>query len=282
MIKCISMPKQYSYFNGKTVPLSQIKINPYDIGFSRGYGVFDVMCTKNGKPFLLPEHFSRLKRSAELLNLKVPFDEEKYKKIVNKLLKLNNFKESGIRTMITGGLSPDAFSVGKETVIVLIEKFKPLPPVLFEKGAKAITLDFKRSNPRAKITNYVEAIKNQEKKKKAGALEILYIKDGKVFEFSTSNVFVVKKGKIKTPKEGVLFGITRDLTIKLAEKAGFEVVEKEISEKELFSADEVILTATNKDIVPIVEIDGRKIGEGKPGKITTKLMDSFSSFTKNY
>ncbi len=276
------MVKKFSYFNGRIVPAAKVAINPYDLGFMRGYGVFDVMCTENGKPFLIHEHFLRLERSARELKLKLPFTEKEYTETVKKLLRLNGFKKSGIRTIMTGGVSPDAFSVGKETALILIEKFKPLPSKVFKNGAKAITLDFQRADPRVKITNYVEAIKHQDKKKKAGALEILYVHDGKVLEFSTSNVFVVKDGKIIAPQEGILFGITRYIALKLAKENGFRVVERDVTEKELRSAGEVILTATNKDIVPVVFVDGKKIGDGKPGPVTMELMRLFDEFTRNY
>lgn len=274
--------KKYAHLNGRIMPLERVKINPYDLGLMRGYGVFDVMRTENGKPFLIHEHFLRLERSAGELKLKLPFTEKAYAETVKKLLRLNGFKKSSIRTIITGGVSPDAFSVGKETALILIEEFKPLPSNVFKNGAKVITLDFQRADPRVKITNYVEAIKHQDKKKKAGALEILYVHDGKVLEFSTSNVLVVKDGKIIAPQKGILFGITRYIALKLAKENGFRIVERDVTEKELRSASEVILTATNKGIVPIVSVDGKKIGDGKPGPVTMKLMRLFDRFTKNY
>jgi len=278
------MARQYCYFNGKITTLDQVKINPYDIGLLRGYGVFDVMCTQNGKPFFLEEHWKRFQKSADELNLQIPITEKKYREIVEKLLKLNGFKKSTIRTVLTGGMSSNGFQYepGKETMFVLIEKFQALPNEIFEKGANAITLEHNRFFPGAKITNYVCAIKNQDKKNKSKALEIIYLKDGEALEMSSSNFFIVKDKKIITPKRGILIGITRNVAIKLALRKKIKVKERDISAKEIFKADEMFLAATNKDIVPIVKIDGRKVRNGKVGEITKILMEEFREFVKNY
>lgn len=275
--------KRYGYLNGKITTLDKIKISPYDMGLLRGYGVFDVMRTQNGKPFFLDGHWKRLQNSAQELNLKVPVNKKEFQKIIIKLLKLNGFNESIMRTVLTGGASGDGFTFeNRETFYILIEKFKPLAGEYFNRGADVITLEYLRDIPRAKITNYIAAIKNQKEKKKKRALEIIYTNRGKVLEMSTSNLFMVKKGKLITPKKNILFGITRNLVIELAKKNGFDIREREIKTGELFSADEVFLTASNKDIVPVVKVDGKKIGNGKVGKMTKELMTIFQEFAKKY
>lgn len=283
-IRYNSVMKKYCHFNGKITTLDKVKISPYDIGMLRGYGVFDVMCTQNGKAFLLDEHWKRFQNSAKELGLKIPIAKEEYEKIVEKLLRMNNFKKANIRTVLTGGTSANAFAYkpGRETFFILIEKFNALPNEVFEKGAKVITLEYDRDFPRAKVTNYVAAIRKQEEKIRKKALEIIYIRNGKALEASTSNFFIVKNQKLITTKDGILVGITRNLAIELARQNGLKVEERAISEKELFSADEVFLTATNKDIVPIVNVAQRKIGDGKPGKITRQVMEAFQKFAKNY
>ena len=277
------MHQKHAYFNGKITTLDKVKINPYDLGFLRGYGVFDVMCTQNGKPFLFDEHWARFLNSAKELELKVPISANGYKKVVSKLLLLNKFKKYNIRTILTGGSSSNGFAYcAKETLIILIEKFQPLPKETYIKGAGVITVEYERQIPIAKICNYVEAIRNQNKKIKNKALEIIYTKNKKALEASTSNFFIVKNGKLITTKDGILIGTTRNLVIKLAKKAGYKIKERNISEKELYSADEVFLTATNKDIVPVVRIDGKKVNDGKVGKNTKVLMEEFRKFVKNY
>lgn len=272
------------YFNNRIIPCDKILINPCDIGILRGYAVFDVMRTQNNKPFLMEQHFKRLKNSASKLNLKVPFNKQEYKKIILNLIKLNrsSAEELNIRTVLTGGVSQDAFSISsKPTFFILINKFIPLPKEVYQKGAKAIIINYKRHIPEAKTTNYIEAIRNQKIKNKNNALEIIYFENGKVLEASTSNLFIVKNNKIITPKDSVLQGITRRLAIKLAKK-NFKVEEREILTEELKNADEVFLTATNKDIVPIINIDGKKINNGNVGDITKFLMNSLEKFLINY
>ncbi|MEK7636045.1 MAG: aminotransferase class IV [Patescibacteria group bacterium] len=271
------------FFNGKIIPLEKIHINPYDIGFLRGYAVFDVMRIHNNKPFLLKEHYERFQKSAKTLKLKVPFSKNDFIKITENLIRINNLlnKNAIIRTILTGGISFNAFTAGNPNCYILIEKFVPLPRQIYEKGAKIITLKYQRHLPLAKTTNYIEPIRNDKLKKRNNALEIVYINNGVVLEASTSNFFIVKSGKIITPKEKVLKGITRGLIIKLA-RGKFSVEEREISEKEMRSADEAFLTATNKDIVPVIQIDGNKVNNGKIGENTKILMNKLSEFLKKY
>jgi len=278
------MKKLACYFNGKFTTVDKVNIKPYDIGFLRGYGVFDVMRTQNKKTFLLDEHWKRFSNSAKELNLSVPIKKEAYEKIVQKLLTLNNFPKATIRTVLTGGPSANGFQriEKNETFLILIEKFHALPDEVFRLGASAMTYQFDRDYPHAKITNYVAAIKNQGLKEKNKHLEIIYLKNGLAIEASTSNFFIVKNNKLITEKNGILLGITRNIVIKLAKKHGFQVEERSLSEKELFTADEIFLTATNKDIVPIVKIDKQKIGTGKPGKVTQAIMEIFQDFSNNY
>lgn len=279
--------EKYAYFNGEILPLDKIRINPYDLGFLRGYGVFDVMRTQNGKFFLLNEHWQRLQNSAKEINLKVPAKKEEYQKKLQKLLKLNGFlnnyhKKAIIRTVLTGGLSNDAFSPNhKETFLILVENFNPLNKKIYQNGVGLVSCDFCRSLPQAKTTNYIEALKNYNKKMRNGAFEILYIKNNEILEASTSNIFIFKDNTLSTPKKNVLPGVTRGLVIKLAKKY-FKIEEKKISSQEFKKASEVFLTATNKDIVPVVRIDGQKIGNGRVGKNTKFLMKLFSDFLRKY
>lgn len=269
------------YFDGKICDFEQIKLSPYDIGILRGYGAFDVMCTANGKPFLFDEHFARLKKFAKELHLQLPFSKTEFHDILRKLLKANGFEKSTIRTVLTGGISADAFLPGKPTCYILIEKFVALPAECYTQGVGVVTMEFARYLPQVKLTNYMEAIRNQHLKKRKGALEITYVKDGKVLENSMSNIFIFKDNVLITAKEGVLQGTTRNLVLKLAKKK-FKVEEREMTEKEFRDADEVFLTGANKDVVPVVKIDGQKIGDGQVGQRTKVIMELFDAYYKNY
>lgn len=280
----IIIPMQtYAYFNNKIVPLAKVRINPYDLGFLRGYGVFDFMVTANGKPFMPDDHWKRLELSAKELGLGIPMDRKKYDQIVQKLISLHKYERRIVRTIITGGISSDGVTPsGKETCLILIEKAVSLPEKIYKNGAKVITVEYLRDCPRAKINNYVTAIKNIKNKKRNGALEILYTYNGKVLEASTSNFFIIKNGALVTPHENILHGITRKVILMLARKKRYKVIEREVSEKEIYSADEAFLTASNKFVVPVVKINSQKIGDGKVGKHTKVLMEEFAKFINKY
>jgi len=274
--------KSYAYFNGKIKSIDKVKISPLDLGFIRGYGIFDVMRTQNGKPLLLNEHWRRFQNAAKELNLKIPINKNKCYELIRKLLKLNNFPESIIRIVLTGGISEDLFSLsGQETFLILAERFELLDKRIYEKGASAVTLNFCRELPEIKTTNYLEAIRHQNFKDRHEAFEIIYVKNSEVLEASTSNIFIFKKNFLITPKDKILLGTTRNLIIKLAKNL-FQIEEKKISEKELINASEVFLTATNKNIVPIIKIDGKNISSGKVGKNTKILMAKLLEFLKKY
>lgn len=279
------MASNFCYFNGKIVPANHALIHPDDLGILRGYGVFDVLKTVNGKIFLFDEHFQRLSDSAEYLGVRLPVSKVKIKKAIKKLVSKNKIKQASIRIVLTGGRSADAMhfdSKSSSTFYVLVSEFKPLEPSLYKNGVKLAIVDHSRDAAEIKTTNYVEAVKAiNERQKKEKFFEILYVSGGVVLEAATSNFFAFIGNKLIAPKDNILKGITRNLVIKLAGKE-FAVEERKLKLKELNSATEAFITATNKDIVPVVQIDDKKIGEGKPGKNTKRLMEFFEEFVRNY
>lgn len=281
------MTSNFCYFNGKIVPANCALIHPDDLGVLRGYGVFDVLKTVNGKIFLFDKHFKRLSDSANYLGVELPAKKSEIEAIIKKLIsknKINGSKQASIRIVLTGGRSADAmhFDCEKPTFYILVSEFKPLKPELFKNGIKLATVDHSRDAAEIKTTNYVEAVRAiNERQKKEKFFEILYVSGGVVLEASTSNFFVFIGDKLVAPKDNILKGITRNLVIKLAQKE-FEVEERELKMEELNSATESFIAATNKDIVPVIQIDGKKIGSGKPGKNTKRLMEMFEEFARNY
>lgn len=274
---------KYCYFNGKIILEDKAHIGMHDMGVLRGYGVFTFLRTYNGKPFFLKEHFNRLKRSAEELRLKVPVSYREIGPIIKKLLKKNKFLESNIRIVLTGGQSKSGmdYDYNSPTFFVLIEKLHKYPASIYKNGARLIVHEYQRKFPRSKTTDYIMAMKLQGIRKKQKAIEILYVSDGFILEAATSNFFIFKKDKLITPKDNVLTGITRNFVISLA-KSKFKVEEKNIAFKELKSATEAFITATNKEIIPVVKIGDQKIGNGKVGPGTKLLMELFKKRTQNY
>lgn len=278
------MNSNFCYLNGKIVSSNKALIHIDDLGLLRGYGVFDVMKTVNGKIFLFDQHFKRLNDSADYLGVKLPVKKNEIEEVIKKLISKNKIKQASTRIVLTGGRSADAmhFDAKTPTFYILVSEFKPLKPDLFKNGIKLATVDHSRDAAEIKTTNYVEAVRAiNERQKKENFFEILYVSGGNILEAATSNFFAFSGNKLITPKDNILKGITRNLVIKLAQKE-FEVEERELKTEELNSATEVFIAATNKDIVPVVQIDDKKIGAGKPGKNTKRLMQIFEDFVENY
>lgn len=274
----------FFYINGKFVPEKRAKISVFDLGFSRGYAVFDFLRTYNGKPFYLNEHLKRLLNSAKLIGLKHNYSLNSLRKIVLKTLEKNKLKEANIRIYLTGGEAKDFLTPSKPNLIVIITPIKKLPEYLYTKGGKLITKISERILPQAKTIVYAEGIKFLQEAKRKGAIEVLLIsKDGKILECTTSNFFaVINKKLITPPKDKILEGITRKVVFQLAKKLKISVLERDINFGEIKKFKEAFITATNKEILPIVKIDKIKIGNGKVGEITKVLMAEFKKLTGNY
>lgn len=277
------MSERYAYWNGVILPADEIHISPFDLGVLRGYGVFDVMRTENGKPFLWERHWQRFEKSAQTLGLTLPVTMDEYHVILTDLLRKNNLNKVSIRTVLTGGTSESAFLPdGKETFMILITPFLAIDAKYHREGAKLVTLEYARDYPHAKITNYTAAISRANWRHEQEALEILFVRDGQALEASTSNFAIFQGDTLVAPKEGILLGVTRGLTLELARELGFKVEERDVMLEEVLRADEVLLTATNKYIVPVVHIDDTKIGDGRPGERTKKLMQAMQEFVEKY
>ncbi|RJQ34088.1 hypothetical protein C4568_03015 [Candidatus Parcubacteria bacterium] len=279
------MIEQFCYLNGKILPVSEAKVGVNDIGLLRGFGIYEAMRTFNRVPFMFADHMTRFHTSTDALKLTIPESDEEIHRIIAQLVDKNipEGKDAVIRFILTGGeaIGGIEYNPKHPTFYILVEELKPLPPEVFEQGCTLLVHEHQRVFPGYKTTNYITAVLLQEERKKAGALEILYTYKGKVLEPATSNLFIVKNGKIATAKDDILAGITRKVSIDLARKE-FQVDERDVSVDEMYAADEAFLTSSFKDIVPVVEIDGKKIGAGVPGPVTKRVMQLFHEFTVNY
>lgn len=273
---------QYCFLNGEVLPLAEAKISILDIGLIRGYGIYEALTVINGKPLHFKDHWQRLLRGAKALGIKIPIEnklaEEKIVEIVKKS-GLNT--RASIRIVLTGGevLNGIEHDVNKPTFYMIAEEWKALPKENYEKGAKLITHEYKREMPEFKTTNYIMGASLQDLRKGGGALEILYVSDDLVLECATSNIFLVNGDKVITPEEGVLKGITRKIVLELARK-DYQVEKREVTVDEFKSADEVFITASFKDIVPIIKIDDFTVGSGAVGKITRDIMGKFQEYIR--
>lgn len=269
------------YLNGAIIPVHEAKVSVYDIGLLRGFGIYEALRTFGRKPFMLFDHFARMRRSAGSMKLKVPVSDEKMTSIIDELITRNvpAGKEAIARFILTGGPAIGGIEYGTEPTFYILVEELPLPPAeVFEKGCSLIMHEHERPFSESKTTNYIQAVLLQDERKHAGALEILYTWRRNVLECATSNFFIIKDGKIITAKEGVLGGITRKVVIDIARKT-FPLEERDVSVQEMYAADEAFLTSSFKDIVPVVRVGDKTIGSGMPGPVTKKVMQLFRDFT---
>lgn len=275
------MSEPIYYLNGKYVKKSEAVISVHDLGFLRGYGVFDFIVTHGGRPFMLDDHITRLLNSAKLIDLEVPWNLKYLNNLVIKTVKKNlNGKEKTIRIVISGGTSSSSMYVlGKPTLVIIVADWQDYPKSFYDKGVKVITIDSVRDNPHAKSLNYTQGIKALAIAHRKKAVEAIYInkKKNRIYEATTSNLFLVKKGKVFTSDGDTLVGITRELVRKLVNKK-YPIKVREVKISELYNADEVFLSASNKEIMPVIKVDNEKIGNGVPGSITKNIMKLYKEF----
>jgi len=273
--------KKTFYVDGRFLEEDKAVIPVNDLSVLRGFGVCDLMRTYGGRPFFLKEHIERLIRSAGEVHLGIPWTLDQIQAIVIETLKKNShLKEANIRIVITGGSSADFMTpMGSPRLLVLITEIPPLPDTWYKDGIKVITIKSEREIPKAKSISYIPATLALKKAREQGAAEALLIdRNNFIKEGTTSNVFIVSRGILITPDKGVLKGITRKVTLEIAETI-LPTELREISMGELKKADEVFITGTNKGIVPVVKIDDGIIGTGRPGPMTHKVIQALEAQT---
>ena len=278
------------YFNGAYVRREEARLSPLDRGFLYGYGLFETMRSYGGCIFRLDRHLARLMRSAEQFALAAALDPVELEQAISKTLEANKLSDARIRLTVSAGegqrgLSPP--TSGKATIIVVAEKFAPSPSRIYEEGVCAAIVGTRRNSQsplsRIKSLNYLDSLIAQSEAVTRGADEAIMLNEsGFVAEGSTSNIFLAVDGKLVTPspESGILPGITREAVLELAHALGIAVVEGEIPPSDLLRADEAFFTASVREIVPVVMVDGKAIGSGKPGEVTRRLMAAYKELVR--
>ena len=262
-----------------------------DLSIQRGYGVFDFFSVTRPRPlqknhdatspvketdlasapFLLSSYLDRFFNSATGLNLKVPYSKAELTDIILQFIRKNQLKHHGIKMILTGGYSDDGFTPVNSNLIIRAHELKIPPKDKFQSGFKIMTHEFQRSTPEYKSLDYRHAISMLPTLKEKGLDDLLYHAHGVITELPRSNFFMVdQQNNLVTPANSILKGITRRAVLHLARKH-YKVEERDIFTDELLIAKEAFLTSTTKFIMPITEIDGRKLGDGEPGSITRHL-----------
>lgn len=277
------------WFNGKLVDEAQARISVFDHGLLYGDGVFEGIRVYSGKVFELQAHIDRLYDSARGIRLKIALSKKKMIDAVERTVKANNLKNGYVRLVVTRGvgtLGINPFECKKANIFIIADKIQLYPEELYKKGLKIISATTVRNHPLAippqiKSLNYlnnilakIEALDNDVPE------AVMYNHMGYVAEATGDNVFVVRDNVVCTPPvhAGSLEGVTRGVVISLAQKEKMKVVEKNLTRLDLYISDELFLTGTAAEVIGVVEIDGRKIGDGKPGPVTKLLRKKFFEY----
>ncbi len=274
----------YCYANGKILRRNEIKVGINDLVMLRGYGAFDFLRTYYGNHFRINDYLDRFANSAKGMNLKLPLKRKEITVVIESLLKKNKApgkKDFGIRLLLTGGYSLDSFLPAvKPNLFILIEDLPHYPAWWSEKGVKVMVHEHSREMAQVKTTNYLTAIRLAEERRKNKAQDTLYCYDGQILETTRNNFFLFHGDTLVTAHDHVLPGITRDVVSRLAHKK-FKLEVREVLEEELHWCSECFITGTTRGITPVVQIDNKKIGNGKPGKNTKELMKRFDEVVEN-
>jgi branched-chain amino acid aminotransferase len=280
------------YLNGKLVPEKDAKVSVFDHGLLYGDGVFEGIRTYNRRVFMLKEHIDRLYMSAKAIALEIPMTREQMTKAVVATCKANKTYNGYIRLVVTRGvgtLGLNPFVCKTPQVIIIAADIQLYPKELYEAGLAIVTVGTIRNlpeavNPAIKSLNYLNNILAKIEAINSGCMEAIMLNaQGTVSEATGDNVFAVKGNLLLTPlvTSGCLEGITRNCVMNLARKSGMEVREVTMSRYDLYTADEVFLTGTAAEVIGVVRIDSRDIGNGKPGPRTQKLVRQFREFANS-
>ncbi|MCF6139509.1 branched-chain-amino-acid transaminase [Pseudalkalibacillus berkeleyi] len=280
------MSEQWIYLNGRYVNKNEAVVSVYDHGFLYGDGVFEGIRMYDGNVFRLQEHVDRLYDSAKSIMLEIPYSKDELTEIVAETLRRNELDDAYVRVVVSrgvGNLGLDPTHCKEPQVIVIAEQLALFPEQLYETGVEIATVASRRNradvlSPKVKSLNYLNNILVKIEANLAGVSEALMLNDqGYVAEGSADNVFIIKGGVIKTPPGyvGALEGVTRNAIMEIAQLRGFEMREEVFTRHDVFTADEVFLTGTAAEVIGVVKVDGRQIGDGSPGKITKQLLESF-------
>jgi branched-chain amino acid aminotransferase len=273
--------------DGRIVSAADASVSVFDRGFLYGDSVFEALRTYGGAPFALSEHLERLKRSAARVYIPLPVTDSQLRAEIAEVLAAANNPESYIRLMLTRGrgesLGLDPALANAPLRLILVTPLRASPDWYYERGIAVVTYRTQRmsdatSAAGAKLGNYLVAVLAMKEARAAGAEEALVTDlEGRIIEGSTSNVFAVERDCLVTPPEeaGILLGITRERVIALATELGIPIEYRSFTAEELVRADEAFICSTVREIVPVVSVDGRRIGQGVPGPRTTALLRTF-------
>ncbi|MCC9604490.1 branched-chain-amino-acid transaminase [Blastopirellula sp. JC732] len=286
------MSSQQIYINGKFYSKEEAVVSVFDHGLLYGDGVFEGLRVYEGKVFRMEQHLKRLYDSAKAILLDIPMPIEAMAEAVEESVEKNGLANCYIRLVITRGagtlgLGPERTS--NPQVIIIVDKISLYPEEFYQNGLEIVTASTIRNHPgalspRIKSLNYLNNIMAKCEASKAGCLEALMLNHkGEVSECTADNIFIVKNGQLMTPPTdaGILEGVTREAVLEIAVKAGIPTAEKTLTRHDVYVADECFMTGTAAEVIAVVRIDSRPIGDGRPGPITVKLQELFHKLARS-
>lgn len=279
------------YIDGNYYDEKNARISVFDHGLLYGDGIFEGIRAYHGRVFKLKEHIDRLFCSAKAILLTIPMSHAEVMEAVLETCRRNNVRDAYIRLLVTrgaGGLGLNPNRCKDPSLIIIADKIQLYPHEFYEQGLEIVTVPTARNlhsalNPAIKSLNYLNNILAKIEANLSGCEEAVMLNaEGYVAECTGDNIFIMKGGQMFTPplSAGALYGITRSVVIEMAREASIDVSEPNLTRYDLFNADECFLTGTGAEIIPVVKIDGRTIGTGKPGPITKSLMEKYRALTQ--
>lgn len=283
------MEPVWIYLNDRFVPREEAVVSVFDHGFLYGDGVFETLRASRGRVFQLAEHLARLERSASHLHLTVPVSRERLADLVRESLARNHFQEAYLRITVSRGageIGLDPALCATPTLVIIAKPFQPYPESFYADGVSVMIAQTTRNLPDAlppqvKSLNFLNNILAKMEATAVGAHEALMLNHrGDLTEGTTSNVFVVQNGRVRTPSTdcGILEGLTRGLVLRLASDVGLPPNETRLRVEDLRRAEECFLTNTTQEVLPVTRVDGHLIGDGRPGPITRRLHAAFLAY----
>jgi D-alanine transaminase len=274
------------FLNGKFMPIEQATVPVLDRGFIFGDGVYELVPVYSRVPFRIDEHLARLERSLHEVRIRNPYSRERWREIIAQLIAQQPYEDQGVYFQVTRGVAKrdHAFPKGVEpTVFIMSNPLVNPPAELIEAGARAVTAaDFRWLRCDIKSISLIGNCLLRQLSADVGAVETILLRDGQLTEASASNVFIVKGGVVRGPAKSslILPGITYDVVIELAQGAGMPLDIGEVSERDLRAADEIWVTSSSKEVLAIVELDGKPIGEGRPGPAFRRMYQLYQDFKR--
>lgn len=274
------------YLDGKFVDQADARISVFDHGLLYGDGIFEGIRIYGGNIFRLDEHLERLEYSAKAILLKMPWTRKEIADATCETCRQNNLQDGYIRLVVTRGVGDLGLSpwlCPRPSIFIIADKIALYPAEHYTKGLEIVTVPTRRMNaaalsPAVKSLNYLNNILAKIEARQAGALEAIMLNDqGYVAECTGDNIFIVHKGEIITPaaSQGALKGITRSAIFDIAREVGVAIREADMTRYDVWNADECFLTGTGAEVIPVVKLDGREIGSGKPGTVFGKVLQAF-------